>query len=386
VNLLVPTPAELSGNFSADKFTVKDPLTGNPFPGNTIPTTRFDRVGENLAQFYPAPNYLGTGTNFLANQPQTTIVDNYVARVDHVISDNDRIFVRFLGQPDHTLTSPVFAVAAADPSAYLLHDYYYNGGTTWNHSFSPTLLNELRLVLSRRQTLNISPGPNSPAAAQVGLKGAADPSYFPGVILTGYAYLGETTTNGQQSNGQLRLQTPVEAHQLSDNVTKIVGSHQIKFGGEYRYGKDGEIYNPTAGGVLTFNNQATGSAIGSMLLGWVNQGSVLSSYPLHSRLDTYGFFVQDDWKVAPRLTLNLGLRYDFDTPRWEINNRQNAFNPNEINPVSGTPGVITFGGIDGQSKYAHKRNGIQGTRNFWRASMPMSWHIGWKIQRRKRWI
>lgn len=348
VNQLVPTPAELSGNFSADKFTVKDPITGTAFPNNIIPASRLDAVGRNLAQFYPAPNFSGAGgTNFVANQPQTTVVNNYVARIDHAINENNRIYGRFLGQPDHTLTGPTFPVTAADPGAYLLHNYYYNGSVNWQRTFSPTLFNEFRLVLSRRQTLNISPGANSAAAAEVGLKGAAIPSYFPGVVLTGYANLGQTA-----GNGQLRLQTPVESHQLSDSVTKIRGNHQLKFGFEYRYGKDGEIFNPSAGGVLTFNNLATGSSIASMLLGWVYQGSVLSAYPLHSRLDTFGAYAQDDWKVTPRLTLNLGMRYDVDTPRWEIRNRQNGFDPDAINPVSGTPGVITFSGINGQSKYA----------------------------------
>ena len=88
----------------------------------------------------------------------------------------------------------------------------------------------------------------------------------------------------------------MEAHALVDKVTRIVGNHQIKFGAEYRYGKDGEIYDPTAGGSLAFSNLATGSSIASLLLGYVNQGSVLQSYPLHSRLDTYGAYVQDDWK------------------------------------------------------------------------------------------
>jgi outer membrane receptor protein involved in Fe transport len=348
LNLLVPTPAELSGNFFADKFTVKNPATGVPFPNNIIPASLLDRVGLNLAQFYPAPNYAGGGgTNFLSNQPQTTVVDNYVARVDDVINDNNRIYGRFLGQPDHTLTGAVFPVAAADPDAYLIHDYYYNASVNWERTFSPTLYNELITVYSRRQTLNISPGANSAAAAEVGLLGAADPNYFPGVILSGYANLGSTS-----GNGQLRYQTPVESHQVSDNLTKITGNHQLKFGFEYRYGKDGEIFNPSAGGVLTFNSLATGSSIASLLLGWVNQGTVLAAYPLHSRLDTYGEYAQDDWKVSPRLTLNIGLRWDFDTPRWEINNRQNGFDPSEINPVSGTPGVITFAGIDGQSKYA----------------------------------
>jgi hypothetical protein len=149
------------------------------------------------------------------------------------------------------------------------------------------------------------------------------------------------------------LQTPVEAHQLADNFTKIIGAHQLKFGVDYRYGKDGDLYLNQAGGALTFNNLATGSSVASLLLGWVNQGSVLATYPLHSRIDSYAGYVQDDWKVTPNLTLNLGLRYDVDSPRRDILNHQNGFNATEINPVSGTPGVITFSGINGQSQYAH---------------------------------
>jgi hypothetical protein len=355
VNLTVPTPAELSGNFVGSGVTVKNPTTGVAFPNNVIPPSILDPVGVKLGSFYPAPNVPGatsTGTNFIANDSVTTVVNNYVARVDHVFNDNNRLFVRFLGQPDTTTTGPVFAVAAADPYAYSIHDYYYNGNANWTRSFSPTLINELSLTLSRRQTLSISAGANTTIDQQIGLTGA-NQAFFPGVALSGYSSLGQTGANGTQSNGQLRLQTPVESHAVKDSITKIIGNHQIKAGAEYRYGKDGEIFDLTAGGSLAFTNQATGSPVASLLLGWVNSGSVLQAYPLHSRLDTYGGYVQDDWKVTPTLTLNLGLRYDVDTPRFEINNRQNSFNATEINPVSGTPGVITFAGINGQSTYAH---------------------------------
>ena len=350
VNLVVPTQAELAGNFAGTGLTVKNPATGVAFPNNQIPASLIDPVGVRLGAFYPAPNAgngSATGTNFIANDSATTVVNNYVARIDHVFNDNNRLFVRFLGQPDTTTTAPVFPVAAADPYAYLIHNYYYNGNVTWTRNFSPTLINELSLTLSRRQTLSISAGANTTIDRQIGLTGA-NQSFFPGVALNGFSSLGQTGGNGQE-----RLQTPVESHALVDSVTKIVGNHQIKLGAEYRYGKDGEVYDSTAGGTLSFNNQATGSSVASLLLGWVNQGSVLQAYPLHSRLDTYGAFVQDDWKITPTLTVNLGLRYDVDTPRWEINNRQNSFNATAINPVSGTPGVITFGGIGGQSPYAH---------------------------------
>ena len=349
-NLVVPTPAELSGDFSAAGVVVKNPATGTPFPNDAIPASLLDPVGVKLGAFYPVPNAGNgspTGANFIANDPSTTSVNNYVARIDHVFNDNNRLFVRFLGQPDTTTTAPVFAVAAADPFAYLIHDYYYNGNATWTRSFSPTLINELSLTLSRRQTLSISAGANTTIDQQIGLTGA-NQSFFPGIALNGYSSLGQTGGNGQE-----RLQTPVEAHALKDSVTRITGNHQIKAGVEYRYGKDGEIYDSTAGGTLAFTNQATGSPVASLLLGWVNSGSVLQAYPLHSRLDTYGAYIQDDWKLTPRLTVNLGLRYDVDTPRWEINGRQNSFNATEINPVSGTPGVITFAGLNGQSTYAH---------------------------------
>jgi hypothetical protein len=349
LDLVIPTPAELQGNFSGQK-TITNPYTGKPFPNNIIPVSMFDPVGENLAAFYPAPNISGAkgGVNFVANDPATTIVNNYVARIDHTFNETNRIYGRFLGQPDHTTTASIYPTPGTDNYGDLIHNYYYNGSVTWVRNISASAFNELRLTLSRRQTLSISAGANTDLDSKIGLTGA-NTNFFPSITVNGFASIGCTSC----SNGQERLQTPVEAHQLSDNYTKIIGAHQIKFGVDYRYGKDGDLYLAQAGGAATFNNQGTGNSVASLLLGWVNQGSVLASYPLHSRIDTYAGYVQDDWKVTPNFTLNMGLRYDVDSPRRDITNHQNGFNPTEINPVSGTPGVITFSQINGQSQYAH---------------------------------
>ena len=86
----------------------------------------------------------------------------------------------------------------------------------------------------------------------------------------------------------------------------------------------------------------------------MNTASRLETYELHTRSDFYAVFFQDDWRVTPKLTLNLGIRYDLDQPRWETRNRQNGFDPFAINPVSGTPGVIRFSGRDGLSRYANR--------------------------------
>jgi outer membrane receptor protein involved in Fe transport len=117
---------------------------------------------------------------------------------------------------------------------------------------------------------------------------------------------------------------------VAESLTKIKGTHEFKFGGDYRYNKDGDILDSLAGGQLNFTNQATGNSLASLLLGWVNEGQALATYHLHSRLDDYAAYFQDNWKATPKLTINYGLRWDLDSPRYTTNNYQNSFNPTEM--------------------------------------------------------
>jgi outer membrane receptor protein involved in Fe transport len=347
--LNIPTVAEDHGDFSADSYKVIDPLNKSPFAGNIIPISRLDPVGAKLAAFYPAPNVPGAPSgkaNFRANAPSTTVTDDYVARVDHVFNDNNRVFGRLLAEPNHTRTASIFPTPGTDTFGVLSHNYYYNGSGTWYHNFSPSLINEARYTYTRRQALSISAGANTNLDQPLGLAGINE-AFFPTVTVTGFQALGNTSQ-------QQRLQSPIRSDQYADNVTLMRGRHQIKFGVEYRYSSNLDKYSPTAGGSFAFNNTATGSGLASLLLGWVTSASRLETYPLHTRSDSYAGFIQDDWRVTPNFTLNLGLRYDVDQPRWETNNRQNSFDPTAINPVSGTPGVILFPGLNGTSKYANR--------------------------------
>jgi hypothetical protein len=353
----VPTAAEITGDFSAFSTAVIDPNTGKQasYNGrlNVLPPGELDPVALALVKFYPAPNIAGAApnvSNFRANDPTQGVYDVYVARIDHVFGDRDHIFGRFLAQTDHEPTASIYPTPGTDNYGVLAHNYYYNPSGTWYHNFSPSLINEFRFTYSRRQALSISAGANTDLASQIGIQGT-NPAFFPTVTLSGLAGFGNTTQ-------QQRLQTPINSNQYVDNVSWQRGNHQFKFGAELRTSNNTDNYSPTAGGSFVFTNTgiSTNAALGSLanlLLGRVNSATLQQAETLLTTSYSWGLFVQDDWRITPKLTVNIGLRYDLDEPRVEEHNRQNSFDANAINPVSGTPGIITFSGLNGVSKYAN---------------------------------
>lgn len=344
----VPTVAETRGDFSSLSTVVRDPQTGLPFAGNIIPTQRQDPVGAAIAALYPGPNVDGArsrNNNFRANQPISTTTNVAVARLDHNFSLNDRIYGRFLANVTDTFNSPVFPVPGTDNYHSTSNNSFYSWSATWQHSFSPLTTIESRYSWDRRKANALSGGSDLGLAQRLGIKGTND-RFFPQINIPGLTGFG--TGNHE------RLQVPIRGDHITSTITKISGAHTIKFGGEWRRSTNDDRWSGTGGGVFGFNQTATGDALASVLTGWALSGSRAEALLLRTRASAFGFFVQTDWKVTPKLTLNLGVRWDVDTPRRElVDNRQNSFDQFAINPVSNTPGILTWSGRNGLSSYAH---------------------------------
>ena len=204
---------------------------------------------------------------------------------------------------------------------------------------------DARYSFGNRKNHNKSAGLGSNVVEQIGLKGVPSGA-FPAINVSGIAGLGDSSE---------RRQFPIRQHQVVNSWTYVRGKHTAKFGGELRKSTNFEINRPIISGDYSFattgtglpGNAQTGFAFASFLGGFVNGFSLRETDPLDHYSWYLAWFVQDDWKITRNLTLNVGLRWETDTPITDKDNRLNGFDPTAINPVSRTPGVVRFAGLNG---------------------------------------
>ncbi|HYS25564.1 MAG TPA: carboxypeptidase regulatory-like domain-containing protein [Vicinamibacterales bacterium] len=350
----VPTLRNRAGDFSDLRssagvpIVVYDPVTRQPLAGNVIPADRIDPVARAALQYYPLPNREGTASNannYVGNSDSTLDRDILVGRVDHQLRTTDLLTVRYYINNSGTNVTGSYGNAIADPLAGSTDVRVQSLTGAHTHIFTPTLVNELRVTYLRRRFIDGRPGLGSNLAGTIGLSGVTAQA-FPAFNIPGYAALSSAAVS--------RFQTPILDRQVLESVSWSKRRHAFKFGGEFRGGANDEIRDRGSSGNLTFTPLITsnlgaantGNALASFLLGEVNAGSVQISDLIRSRASYWAFYAQDDWRVTSRLTLNYGLRWEAELPRREVDNRMNSFDPLAINPVSGTPGVVTFAGIN----------------------------------------
>jgi hypothetical protein len=371
----VPHPAEVNGDFAARAdIRVLDPATrvgstaAQPFPGNTIPASRLDPIGKAFAALYPAPNQPGNdarrapSNNFRANASDPLLQDFYTVRMDHQLGGKDRFFgrVTIMHAPDSL--AAVKEMAVADDRAFDRENENRNFVVSWNRNLRPVLMNEFRYMFYNRKFVNRGVATGSGFNGQIKLTGV-EPEALARVTVTGLSSLCQSTVE--------RVQNPIQNQQFVDNVSWMKGNHSLRTGLEFRLSSNIETNDASGGGSFAFSDRATNSGLAALLLGWTNNASLVKTDVLNARTNYYGAYVQDDWKVSARVTLNLGLRWEIDYPRWESNNRQSGFDLYAINPVSSTPGVITFAGQNGVGKYSHDFD-----KNNWGPRFGFAWRPG----------
>lgn len=313
----VLTPQERLGNFNDDcpgPSCPIDPRTGLPFPGNIIPQTRMDPVAVAFIQKdMPLPN--SGSRSYTFNSPPGAGQDyldesQFVVRVDHSFSENDKIFGRYYFNDD--------AGVANDgnlPGAQSLYDQDYrnqNVALNWTHIFSPTMVNSLTLGFDRTAHHFVVPDPQNWSD----FGGPCNSSgcnvkyslllYIPGSINTG----------GANAN---YYQTPT-TYQISDNMSWVKGKHTINVGTDLLREIPNQFFHFLSDGTFSFQNDFSNNPLTDFLLGLPSNVRQDSPTGNELRYNEINFYVQDDVKVKKNLTVNLGVRWEpFMPPTDNLN-------------------------------------------------------------------
>lgn len=358
----VPTDLQKAGDFSRTTSAagavvpIYDPastrtegtrVVRDAFPGNRIPAARLDPVAVRMLAYYPVANRqadtLAGANNFRANAVNRAPRENVLIKVDENLGSKDKLTGRFIHTSDDETFTSAYPTPEADTQADPVRNLQFWHGA-WTRILSPTLVNDFRFTYEDRFFHSRPKGLAGNWVDKLGLKGVPNHA-FPSIAATGFVGLG---------NSNQREQFPIRQHQFNNNLSWIRGRHAFKFGGEARRGSNFEVVTATSGS-FGFTPLATGlpglaasgNGLASLLVGFPTSFSARRTPEIDRYTWYLAGFAQDDWTVHKDLTINLGVRWETDTPTVDKNGLLNFFDTTAINPVSGTPGVVRFAGQDG---------------------------------------
>ena len=342
----VPTDGERLGVFAS---TVRDPLTGQPFPNNTIPANRVDPVARAIMDLLPAPNTPGAN-NY--TRPDASVIDDadrFLGRADLKVSNTDNVFARYIYTTRKRVLPGWFGGIIDGTASSALGDQSMKSHGLvmgWTRIFSPSLVNEFRFsgIKADSDLTQVPFGQAPPAAARV--PGVPEDPLFSGGV-TGMniiGYFGGGAKIGSPNFSPKFQHT--RQYEFLNTLSWLKGNHQFKFGVDVMAPMKNEYLDvPGTRGDLTFRATFTGNAVGDFLLGYVSDSLLTTSWVVDQRHWATSFFVQDDWKVNSNLSVNLGLRYDFITPSMEAQNRQANFDPATGKLVNAKDGSLADRGL-----------------------------------------
>ena len=378
----VPLPQWKNGDFrsardrNGNQIIIYDPLTTRPnpngpgyireaFPNNVIPTDRIHPISRNVMTYWPDPNRPGEGpsqvNNYFRSGKNVNNVDGWFTRIDHVFSDKHRLSGRFGGSQNESFAAGL--VEPAFPATTISSNPNRNAGIIFTSTFTPNLLGEFRISYTRQQN-NSYPVSEGFDLTSLGfpqsLQNAVTYQQFPQILVQQYATgtglavatFGADEVTGLGGAGKNLL--PQDTWHGQYHVTWLRGRHNFKMGVDLQRLKMAAFNSRNSAGQFNFDRTYTqgpdpsqtainsGHGFASFLLGAPIAGSI-DTTPRMMLFQRYnaGYF-QDDWRVTNRLTLNLGLRYEYTSPYGEKFGQIGYFDPTAIEPTTGLPGVFKW--------------------------------------------
>ncbi len=340
----VPTPAERNGDFSHSLFSRPiNFLTGQPFPGDMIPSFFQSPIGRSIAALYPLPNRNQPFANYVSSPTRSDDIDQADLRIDQSFAGGSQLTGRY-SFSDRRLSDPF-----AGPGFALIPGFGtnvprrgQNVALTFTHMPTGKIVNDVRFGYNR-VSIGVFAENTQIDNASVGLKPFGSNPRDAGlsvISITGYSPLGHEYTTPQESTS--------DTFQLSDAATMTAGHHLLKAGVEL-YGIRQSAYRDVQSrGFLTFVNQGyTGNALADLLLGLpVITGGAHLDNPQELRGRSWSLFAHDDWRPTSSLTISAGLRYDYIAPPVDADNRANLYDTSTGQLVQVGTGSMPRGGYE----------------------------------------
>jgi hypothetical protein len=372
-----PIPEIRGGNFSqlfnaaGQQVLVYDPLTTKadgtrtPFAGNIIPPNRLDPVALKLLTFYPQPSAPGDGPARINNYPYPSMwrasFDQFVGRTDVVVNSKNTVFFRYNQNPFSEYRAVVFGLdSPAEPTgnAPLLRNGR-NVMMNWTSTLTSTTTFDFRFGLNRWEEAGGSTIGAGYDPKQLG--------FDPALVNQFRAYqFPRFNFEGYQSMGSNAVSPGIrDTYSLQPNLNKVVGKHFIKLGAEVRRYNRANSGGGYPSGAYTFNKNWTqavsnrgdavsGNGLATFLLGYPSSALVQKNIDPYYRHYYYAGFIHDDWKLTPKLSLNIGLRWDAESGNVERFDRMvNGLDLNAPSPIAGQvsglslKGAVVFAGLNG---------------------------------------
>src|SRR6202140_4334053 len=321
----VPTTLMHSGNFSELSTAITNPYTGTPYAGNIIPSATdpscvppgcINSVGQNIVNLFPAPNISGAGltNNFIFNGKYKFDETAFETRFDYNITEKDRFFAHYaIATPNATNPSnfPNVDGGAGSGTSAPLNNKVQSVAADWSHIFNPALLNDVRVGFNRFKDATLPLDFGSNAGNTAGIPNAnhgGNSSGLTKINISGYQQLGDSLWVPET--------IAENVYQLGDTLSWTHGKHSLKFGVDFRRQQRNFFQQTAPSGLLQFSGNYSSYGLADVLLG-IPQSTLqdhLAGIVDPTRYWDLSEFVQDNIRVTPNLTLNVGLRYELSSP------------------------------------------------------------------------